>query len=63
MAVRKKRKKSSVYRSYKAIKGFKRVEALLPPDAAAALSKLTAEGVSTSKTIANAIIEAAKMKR
>lgn len=55
-------RKSSFYRGQRASKGFKRVEAILSPEAARALRKLTSDGVPQTLAIQKAIIEAAKRK-
>ena len=55
-------KKASFYRGQRATKGYKRVEAMLTPEAARALKKLTADGLPQSVVIQRAILEAAKRK-
>lgn len=55
-------KKTSFYRGQRSSKGYKRVEAMLTPDAVRALRKLTADGVSQTTAIQRALIDAAKKK-
>jgi len=56
------KKKTSVYRGQRVIKGYRRVEAMLSPEASRALKRLTEDGVPVTKAIMKAIIDAAKRK-
>lgn len=55
-------RKTSFYRGQRSSKGYKRVEAMLSPEAVRALKKLTSEGVPQTIAIQRALVEVAKKK-
>ena len=55
-----KRSQSSISRDKRKVKGYRRIEAMISPTAAAALEKLTHSGIPKARAISTALIEAAK---
>ena len=55
--------KSSVRRGRRVLKGFRRAEVMLTPEANRALKKLTQGGLSVTAAICASLIEAARLKR
>ncbi|MGE5465649.1 MAG: hypothetical protein ACM3RQ_00585 [Methanocella sp.] len=55
--------KTSAYRSRRILKGYRRLEITLNPEARKAIDKLHAEGLSNTTAVNKALIEYASRKR
>jgi hypothetical protein len=57
------RKQPSVYRGQRVLRGYRRVDVMLTPEASRALKKLTQDGVPATTAICKALVDAARYKR
>ena len=56
-------KQSSTYRGRRVLRGYRRIDLMLTPEASRALKKLTEEGVPATTAICKALVDAARLKR